>query len=60
MTFSVIALYLVLSSLMVVGLYECVKGLKSKDFRAAGVWAVIACVMIGLITFVTLVPNLDF
>ncbi len=52
-----IALYVVLSALMVVGLYECRKGLKEKDFRAAGMWAVVACAMIGLMLYAVLVPD---
>lgn len=54
------ALYLLLSALMVVGLYECRKGLKEKDLRAAGMWAVVACAMVGLMLYATLMPEFTF
>jgi hypothetical protein len=52
-----IALYLVLSALMLVGFYECRKGIKEQDYRAAGMWGVVAVVMIGLMVYATYVPN---
>ncbi|GEM_PF-4059938 len=52
-----IALYLLLSALMLVGLYECRKGVKEKDFRAAKMWAVVSCVMAGLMIYSAMVPE---
>lgn len=55
-----IFLYLLLSALMLVGIYECRKGLKGKDYRAAKVWAVIALAMVGLMTYAAVVPSMEF
>lgn len=53
-----IALYLLLSALMLVGIYECRKGIREGDRRAAGVWAVIALAMAGLMSYAALMPDL--